>query len=115
MKNKRGQWKMDRLKRAYIRNMIILIVILIAGIILFTHISNLEKNNEIRRYELVSDKLDEAKGSLYIEVYKDEDKSYKVWTNRGTYIIKFNDEYTKINQAVKIGNETKKSKAGENK
>lgn len=74
-----------------------------------------KKNNEEKRYELVSEKLDEAKGSLYIEAYKDEDTSYKVWTNRETYIIKFNDDYTKINHVVNIGNQTKKSKAGENK
>lgn len=107
--------KMDRLKRAYIRTMIILIVILVAGVTWLIHNSNVAKDNEIRRYELVSEKLDEAKGSLFLEAYKAGNKSYKVWTNRGTYIIKFNDDYTKINHVVKIGNETKKSKADENK
>ncbi|MFS8304189.1 hypothetical protein [Bacillus altitudinis] len=70
----------------------------------------MEKDNEKKRYELVSEKLDEAKDSLYLETYKAEDKSYKVWTNRGTYIFKFNDDYTKINHVVKIGNEKKRSK-----
>lgn len=102
--------KMDRLKRAYIRTMIILIVILVAGVTWLIHNSNVAKDNEIRRYELVSEKLDEAKGSLFLEAYKAGNKSYKVWTNRGTYIIKFNDDYTKINHVVKIGNEAKKSK-----
>lgn len=107
--------KMDRLKRAFIGTMIILIVFLVAGVTWLIHSSNVAKDNEIRRYELVSEKLDEAKGSLFLEAYKAGNKSYKVWTNQGTYIIKFNDDYTKINHVVMIGNETKKSKAGKNK
>lgn len=106
---------LDRLKRAYISMMIISIVSFIACATWLIHSSNLAKDNEIRMYELVSEKLDEAKDSLYLEPLKAKDKSYKVWTNRGTYIFKFNDDYTKINHVVKIGNETKKSKTGVNK
>ncbi|WP_226567827.1 hypothetical protein [Bacillus stratosphericus] len=52
------------------------------------------------RYKLVSEKLNEPKDSFYIDI---KEGNYIVITEKGEYIVDYDDNYSKIEHFVKVG------------
>ncbi len=55
---------------------------------------------ESMRYKLVSEKLNEPKDSFYIDTKEDK---YIVFSEKGKYIVDYNENYSKIEHFVKVG------------
>lgn len=51
------------------------------------------------RYKLVSEKLNEPKDSFYIDK---KEGNYMVITEKGEYIVDYDDNYSKIEHFVKV-------------
>lgn len=59
-----------------------------------------KKKEESMRYKLVSEKLNEPKDSFYIDI---KEGNYMVITEKGEYIVDYDDNYSKIEHFVKVG------------
>ncbi|AMM99609.1 hypothetical protein UP12_19595 (plasmid) [Bacillus pumilus] len=59
-----------------------------------------KKKEESMRYKLVSEKLNEPKDSFYIDK---KEGNYMVITEKGEYIVDYDDNYSKIEHFVKVG------------